>query len=318
MRLPEAPLFNDPIYNGAADPVVIWNKYEQQWWMVYTQRMQSAPGPGTTPIHGSRLGVASSADGHDWLYRGELEGLEFEHGHNTFWAPEIIYHEDTYHMYVSYVQGMPVNWNRPRTIIHYTSRDMWTWHIESKLDLSSERVIDACVAPLPQGGYRMWYKDEMNHSHSYYADSDDLYHWECRGCAIDLDGHEGPNVFKFKGAWWMVADFWRGQGVFRSDDCLNWEHKGFILDKPGKREDDHSIGNHADVVVIGDEAYIFYFTHPPRPEGWKSGMPIDPALKRTSIQVARLHSDGKTLTCDRDEVFDFVLPNGDKYLEINR
>ena len=106
MRLPESPLFSDPIYNGAADPVIIWNKFERQWWIVYTQRMPSAPGPGVTNVHGSKLGVASSPDGHDWLYRGELEGLEFEHGHNTFWAPEIICHEGVYHMYVTYVQGI--------------------------------------------------------------------------------------------------------------------------------------------------------------------------------------------------------------------
>ena len=31
MRLPESPLFSDPIYNGAADPVIIWNKFERQW-----------------------------------------------------------------------------------------------------------------------------------------------------------------------------------------------------------------------------------------------------------------------------------------------
>ena len=316
MRLPESPLFSDPIYNGAADPVIIWNKFERQWWIVYTQRMHSAPGPGVTNVHGSKLGVASSPDGHDWLYRGELEGLEFEHGHNTFWAPEIICHEGVYHMYVTYVQGMPVNWNRPRTIIHYTSRDLWTWHKENALSLSSGRVIDACVARRPGGGYRMWYKDEDHASHTYYADSDDLYTWHSGGCAIDLDGHEGPNVFYFKGAWWLIADFWRGQGVFRSDDLLNWSHRGFILDRPGRRPDDQTVGNHADVLVLGDEAYIFYFTSPPRPADWPEGRPLPPELKRTAIQVARLHSDGETLTCDRDEAFDFCLPDGGAYLEI--
>lgn len=31
MRIPEAPLFRDPIFDGAADPTVIWNEQERQW-----------------------------------------------------------------------------------------------------------------------------------------------------------------------------------------------------------------------------------------------------------------------------------------------
>ncbi|NMA66918.1 MAG: glycosyl hydrolase [Clostridiaceae bacterium] len=315
MRKPEAPLFNDPIFNGAADPTIFWNHEEKQWWIVYTQRMHSAPGPGTTPIHGSKLGVASSPDGHDWLYRGTLEGLEFEHGHNTWWAPEIIHYKNKYHMYASYVQGMPVNWERPRTIIHYTSLNGWEWKFESKLELSSDRVIDACVAKLPSGQWRMWYKDERHGSHSYCADSYDLYNWEVVGCSVDMDAHEGANVFEYAGSWWLIADLWRGQGVFQSEDGLEWEYSGMILDKPGKREDDQSFGHHADVLVIGDEAYIIYFTHPVRPEGWKKGMPLDPSYKRTSLQVGRLHRQGDTLVCNRDEEYDFILPNGESILD---
>ncbi|MDR3121022.1 MAG: family 43 glycosylhydrolase, partial [Clostridiales bacterium] len=209
MRIPQAPLFSDPIYNGAADPVIFYNHEEAEWWIVYTQRMHSAPGPGHAPIHGSKLGVAASPDGRDWLYRGTLEGLEFERGHNTFWAPEIIRHEGKYHMYVSYVRGIPTTWERPRDIIHYTSANGWDWTFEKKLRLSSERVIDACVAKLPSGVWRMWYKDENHKSHSYFADSRDLYEWEAGGAAITLDAHEGPNVFEFAGSFWLIADFWR-------------------------------------------------------------------------------------------------------------
>ena len=312
MRIPEAPLFNDPIYNGAADPVIFWNRAERQWWIVYTQRMHTAPGPGVTSIHGSRLGIASSQDGHDWLYRGTLEGLEFEHGHNTWWAPEILWHEDRYHMYVSYVQGMPINWNRPRSIIHYISMDGWAWKLESKLKLSSNRVIDACVAKTSDGVWRMWYKDEDHESHTYYADSADLFHWEPVGCAIYGDGHEGPNVFYFEDSWWLIADYWRGQRVFRSADCQSWKYAGMILDKPGSREDDQSVGNHADVIVLGCDAYIIYFTHPLPPSDWPQGTKLPHEYGRTSLQLGKLHRQGDTLVCDRDEVYDFVLPNGDK------
>ena len=32
------PLWDDPIYHGAADPVIIWNKKKKEWWMLYTNR----------------------------------------------------------------------------------------------------------------------------------------------------------------------------------------------------------------------------------------------------------------------------------------
>src|SRR4051812_3186339 len=32
------PLFADPVYDGAADPVIVWNKKEQKWFMLYTNR----------------------------------------------------------------------------------------------------------------------------------------------------------------------------------------------------------------------------------------------------------------------------------------
>lgn len=304
MRIPQAPLFRDPIFNGAADPTLIWNHKEEQWWMVYTQRRATSPGPGVTGVHGSDLGVASSPDGHDWLYRGTIPGLEFEPGRNTWWAPEILYRDGLYHMYVSYVQGMPVDWNRPRQIIHYTAQDLWRWELQGPLSLNSERVIDACVAELPGGGFRMWFKDECDESYSHYADSADLYHWREKGRATDRGHHEGVNVFKLGGAWWYIGDFWKGQGIFKSDDCENWAYQGLMLDQPGTRPDDGSLGHHADVVVQGDEAYIFYFTHPERDAQNRP-------LSFTAVQVARLTTDGKTLFCDRDEAFDFCLARPD-------
>ncbi|MBP3940497.1 MAG: glycosyl hydrolase, partial [Christensenellaceae bacterium] len=66
MRKAQAPLFMDPIFNGAADPTIIWNRQEKEWWIIYTQRRSSGPGPGVTNIRGSELGVASSKDGHDF------------------------------------------------------------------------------------------------------------------------------------------------------------------------------------------------------------------------------------------------------------
>ncbi|MDF3142978.1 MULTISPECIES: hypothetical protein [unclassified Streptomyces] len=51
--------------------------------------------------------MAASADGgRTWTYRGTLTGLDTEWGRNTFWAPEIIWHDGLHHMYVSYIRGV--------------------------------------------------------------------------------------------------------------------------------------------------------------------------------------------------------------------
>ncbi|MEK3912815.1 family 43 glycosylhydrolase [Paenibacillus sp. FSL H7-0331] len=303
---PKAPLFRDPIYDGAADPVVIWNRQAAEWWMIYTNRRATARGLGVQWVHGTDLGVASSADGgQNWLYRGTLTGLELEWGRNTFWAPEIIWHEDQYHMYVSYIQGIPQQWaGHSRHIIHYTSPDLLKWTYQSRLQLSSERVIDACVHKLPDGKFRMWYKDEDHHSHTYAADSDDLYNWTVVGPVITGRGHEGPNVFILGGSYWLLVDEWRGQGVYQSENGIDWVNQGLILDQPGQREDDQAIGLHADVVVQGEHAFIFYFTHPERKPGQPERTYQD---RRTSIQVAKLTVNDGRLICDRNAPFDFRM-----------
>ena len=93
-----SPLFRDPIHDCPTDPTVIWSEEETQWYLFYTQRRADAPAIGVSWVHGTKIGVASSADGNKWLYRGTLEGLDIERGHNTFWAPEIIRAEGAYHM----------------------------------------------------------------------------------------------------------------------------------------------------------------------------------------------------------------------------
>lgn len=82
---------------------------------------------GFSSIHGSKIGVATSTDKKGWLYRGTLENLDIEHGHNTFWAPEHFEANGTYHMYVSYITGIPTTWEYPRHILHYTSENLWDW-----------------------------------------------------------------------------------------------------------------------------------------------------------------------------------------------
>jgi len=320
------PLFRDPVHDGAADPVVVRNRELGEWWMFCTARRATAEGPGVAWVHGTDIAVATSDDdGATWLYRGTVEGLDVGWGRNTFWAPEVVWGEGEYHMYVSYIRGVPTRWpGHDRDILHLTSPDLLTWTHRSRLDLGSRRVIDACVHPYasavgavrpdgsPRARYRMWFKDEAAGSHTYAADSDDLYSWAPAGPVITGRPHEGPNVFRLGGSFWMLVDEWQGQRVHRSDDLDTWEAQGLILDTPGSRVDDATIGLHADVVVPGSVsvdvpdgadapgavAYVFYFTHPGRSgdlaghEGY--------AERRSSVQVAELRVVGGTLVCDRD------------------
>lgn len=306
------PLYRDPIFDGATDPVVIWNRQEQCWWMVYTSRRAFGPPvPGVQWVHGSALGVASSDDGGaTWTYRGDISGLDTEWGRSTYWAPEIIDDGASYHMFVSVVRGMPDDWpGRERLIRHYTSPDLVDWAFESTLQLSSSFVIDACVEPLPSGGYRLWYKDEADDSHTWAADSADLRAWTVLGRSFDGPSHEGPNVFRLDGIWWMLVDEWHGLRVLRSDDLLTWDRQGLILDRPGSGVDDGGYGYHADVVVTGDRsAAIFYFTHP----GRVAGVPdLDYRQRRSSVLAAPLRVVDGTLACDRDASFEgSPLPAG--------
>lgn len=194
MKVP-APLYRDPIYDSPTDPVVIFNRQEGEWWMLYTQRRATDISVGYSSIHGTKIGIASSKEGYKWLYRGTLPGLDFEPGQNTFWAPEVVYSGDKYHMYMSYIKGVPNDWDYPRQIVHYSADNMWEWKFESCLDLSSNRVIDACTYEIAPGVYKMWYKDECDNSFSYSAISNDLFNWKVLGPEIVDCSHEGPNVF---------------------------------------------------------------------------------------------------------------------------
>ncbi len=302
----KAPLFRDPIYDGASDPVVIWNREEESFYMFYTQRRSTSVQVGVSSIHGSKIGVASSKDGVKWLYRGTVPGLDFEHGHNTFWAPEIIYGEGEYHMYVSYITGIPTDWDYERKMIHYSGKNLWDWKCNGEIKLSSNRVIDACVYEIEPKLYKMWYKDEVNNSYTYAAVSKDLYHWDVIGAEITDCSHEGPNVFELGDCKWMITDFWKGLGVYRTEDFSTWERcEHNLLDVPGTRFMDGAIGHHADVVVVGKEAYIFYFCHSYELEAKESQEAGKEAI--TVLQAGRLTTDGQQLYCNRNEEFEWNL-----------
>ena len=308
------PLFRDPVFDGAADPVLVRNVALDRWWMFYTNRRAKATDlPGVSWVHGTQIGIAESSDeGANWKYIGVADiALPPELGGQaaTHWAPEIVRADDgVYHMFLTVVPGIFTDWGHPRHIVHLTSSDLRSWSNADTLKLANEKVIDAAVARLPGGGWRMWYNNEADKKSIYYADSPDLGHWTDRGRAVGDQGGEGPKVFQWKGAWWMITDVWKGLAVYRSQDGLAWKRQADnLLQQPGQGADDQVKGGHADVVVSGGRAYLFYFTHPGRrgADADKDGV----EQRRSSLQVTELIQEGDTLRAERDAPTRIALRN---------
>ncbi len=300
-KLAPKPLYRDPVYDGAADPALCWNRAEQKWFMLYTNRranIQNAE--GVSWVHGTPIGIAESSDGGaTWTYRCDAN-IGYQKGSDTYWAPEVIEHKGLYHMYLTYVPGIFSDWNHPRDIIHLTSKNLIDWEYQSTLKLSSDRVIDACVAPLPEGGWRMWYNNEKDRKSIYYADSPDLYVWEDKGKAVGDRAGEGPTVFDWKGHRWMIVDNWQGLGVYRLQEDGSWLRQSQnLLQTPGRGNEDGVIGQHPDVIVSDERAYLFYFTHPGRTG--ENARRDAYEQRRSSIQVVEMDYRDGWLTCDRDK-----------------
>jgi len=301
------PLYRDPVYDGAADPVIIYNKQKKNWWMFYTNRRATiADTTGVAWVHGTRIGIAESADGAVWKYRDTADiNFRPDSGY-TFWAPDITSFNGRYHMFVAYVPGIFSNWNHPRDIIHLSSKNLINWKYESTVNLANHKVIDPCIFRLPGGSWRLWYNNEKDGKSIYYADSKDLYNWVDKGKAIDAHG-EGPKVFAWKNKYWMVVDVWKGMEIYHSDDLLNWTKQSTrILEQPGTGPDDQAIGGHADVVVNNNRVFLFYFTHPGRRKD-KPAAPGTPEGRRSVIQLTELMYEDGELVCDRNKPVNIKL-----------
>jgi len=314
-----APLYRDPVYDGAADPVLVWNEGERAWWMLYTQRRAKLALPGVAWCHGTEIGVAESRDrGMTWTYRGTF-ALSHPDSDYTFWAPDVIRDDaGRYRLFVSYVPGAAethVDWTGHRYIFQYVSDDMNSWRFEGRIPLTSDYCIDPTVFRRPDGSWRMWYKDEGQKSKTLAVESRDLKTWSpVADPGVSKLYGEGPKVFRFAGSFWLIKDPDSGLDVYRSADLDSWAYQGKILEKPGKRNSDGTIGKHADVVVCGDRAYIIYFAHPFREDlPMRNGiMPL--AERHSALQAAELEvRDGK-LICDRDKPFrmELIPPNETK------
>ncbi len=302
------PLYRDPVYDGASDPTVIRNKEDGLWYMFYTQRRIASPEVGYSQVHGSKIGIAVSEDLQRWLYRGTAEIEPVEPGHNTYWAPEVFRTDGIWHMFVSYVTGIPTDWEWPRRILHYTSGNLWNWKYEETCDLGSDRVIDACVLqmdpetseegtdPGRKARFRMWYKDERHGSHIFAADSMDLHTWRKVGEALG-EAQEGPYVFRFRGKTYMITDGWEGLSVYQSDDLLHWSRqKHKLIGGQGYL----TYGHHASICMLketgedgpGRNVPVLFFFTGLRREEQGDGLCRTP----TAVQAAELEVRDGQLT----------------------
>jgi hypothetical protein len=320
-----APLYDDPVWHGASDPAVVWlpgKGTHGEYWMYYTQRRATLENAkGVEWVHGSAIGIATSADGLHWKYEGVAQGT-LQDGdvskslgdpvkdNATWWAPTVFWEGgdgisgggktgDRLHMFVTYVHGIFSTWTGDRTIEHFTSEDGVHWTHVSSLPLASRRVIDPTVLKI-NGRWYLWYKNEAAGSRTFRASSADLKGWKDEGDAKIGRGHEAPFVWHWKGAYWDLQDNGRALDAWRSENGLSdWTLNTLLLgqDSVGKRPLDQGTGHHPWIVLQqqaagaagpGEEQLVlFYFTH----EG-----------KKTYIQIAEitLGADGK-LVCDRDK-----------------
>ena len=298
----DKPLFIDPVYNGSTDPMVCFNPTSGTYYMYYTSRRSNVQGlNGIESVHGSPIGIAESKDGGaTWEYIGCCN-IDYHPDENpTYWAPEVIYNDGLFHMYLTYVPGIFSDWSHPRDIVHLTSKNGIDWTTESVLDLAVRKVIDACVIQLPNGKWRLWYNNETDNKSIYYAESDDLYNWTDMG-KVDIDTvGEGPNVFFWNDKYYMIVDEWKGISIFSSDDALNWTKQTSPYLVSGIDGVDGSFGNHADVEVVGNHAYMFYFSAIPAETDPETGTKKPRRGSAVYVTELKLSDDG-TVTCDVTE-----------------
>ncbi len=302
------PLFRDPVYDGAADPSIIWNPMEKKWWMFYTNRRATETHlPGVSWVFKTPIGIAESNDGANWNYVGEANfpNLPPECGGDsaTLWAPDVIYGDDgLWHMFMSTQAGIAERWGKvPGYIDHFTSFNLRDWKYHSRFNLPVGSY-DADLIKMPNGIWRMYYKDPTNGASTFYfLQSNNLFDWSEPNFVMSTKG-EGPAIFNWKGFYWMILCDGRGFKTYRSDDADKWELQpgGPLMPYgTGTGLDDRTTARHGDVVVSNGRAYLYYFTHPGRIGEGEGKDGFD--QRRSSIQVVELKLNDGWIVADRNK-----------------
>lgn len=313
---PRPAAFRDPHYGGSADPEIIWNPHAKEWLIFYTGRRT---GVDRTPVH-CPIGVAASKDGWNWEFRGYCKfdgvgGKKDSPDHN-YWAPGVVRVDDTLHMFVTFASENAGFWGGgDQGIMHYTTPisdpiNGWKrvgWVAPTK----NNKIIDAGLARIGDE-WRMWTKNRVK---TGLFRSTDLKTWTDAGLLTDQPQNEhhnveGPYVFRWLNAWWMVTDPHNGIQVYRSADAMEWKHVGTILLEGGQRELDQTRGRHPSVAVVNDRAFIVYHVEPYRdyPTPLRK---MPPGRRVCVIQIAELKYDAATgkITCDRNTPARLPIPS---------
>lgn len=302
------PLFRDPVYDGAADPCIVWNPIANKWWMFYTNRRATETElPGVSWVFGTKVGIAESDDGANWSYLGtaNVPDLPDELGgkNATLWAPDLVRGDDgRWHMFLSIQAGIATSWGKvPGHIVQLTSDDLRNWKFLRKFDLPVGSY-DAETIRLHDGSWRLYYKDPTNDASTfYYLSSNDLNDWSGPTRVMSTKG-EGPAMFRWKDAWWMILCDGQGFKTFHSKDAETWEQQtgGPLMPYgSGTGEDDRTTARHGDVVVSNGRAWLYYFTHPGRIGEGRDKDGYD--QRRSSIQVVELKLDDGRLSAARNQ-----------------
>ena len=300
-----APLFRDPVFDGAADPSVVYDDADGSWTIYYTQRRAGVVCPGVAWCYGTKIGIAKSTDqGRSWKYLGTAKGVTKGTELDTFWAPHVFKSEGVFHLFVTYIANIGENWSGRPYLYHYTSDDGLEWTFADDVQTGSNNMIDAAVVRLPDGRWLLVFRDDTVGVRTAKCVSTDLKTWTRLDDVTGDKQHEGPVMLFWKGRYWLLVDDWQGLGVYASDDGIHYERNTTILGDSGRRRDDAGNGKHAGVMTAGDRAFVVYFTHPGRVPGAREYEADNVAtidFKRSSLQVAELGLDaaGK-MTCDRD------------------
>lgn len=124
------PLYRDPVYDGAADPTLLWNGSGHRWvWRRPT-----------------------------WKYAGTAN-IQYGKPDYTYWAPEVLQSNGVYHMYLSVVPVIFNDWNRLspasdscRSIKHLTFL---------RLETRCNTELDSFAAVIAKGEDRMERQSRM-------------------------------------------------------------------------------------------------------------------------------------------------------------
>ncbi|MEO5934483.1 MAG: hypothetical protein ABIQ08_13165 [Duganella sp.] len=129
------PLCRDPVFDGAADVSIVYDRAAKLWKMFYTNRRATMklPDPDDVEwVHGTAIGVATSREGTADLPKACTDA--------TLWAPDVFYENGTHHMWLTVVRGIFHRWGvagAEGRVAHLTSTDLTKWNCEGTVKLAS-------------------------------------------------------------------------------------------------------------------------------------------------------------------------------------